>query len=300
MRLSESEVKTMLSAYQLQVDNSTQFKSLREFTVNFYCDRALRTACLSVSSIGDEGIETSAEQIDPVLGLHDYQIHNIAGDLNLPFSAWRGFRGIIKKLYQCFIEADAEEMTIAPLSLREDRLFYIRRADIVLDDYALSIATRSQLFRTIEMPSIESLTYIELAGQIAFVGNGAGLLMSAMDALRYHSHDKMRASCFLQLNDSLSQPVLSNAFELLRTIKAHQAIFFVVHSTRLACDAVARQIVELYTTYDLQVPIFLRLEGVFADEGYQLLKQTNHPNIRVYRTVLEAIQAILERYREEG
>ena len=300
MRLSESEVKTMLSVYQLQIDNSTQFKSLREFTVNFYCDRTLRTACLSVSSIVETGIETATEKIDPVLGLHDYQIHNIAGDLNLTFSVWREFRSVIKKLYQCFIEADAEEMTIAPLSLREDRHFYIRRADIALDDYALSIATRSQLFRTLEMPSIESLTYIELAGQIALVGNGAGLVMSAMDALRYHSHDKMRASCFLQINDSLSQPVLNNAFELLRTIKTYRAIFFVAHSTRVACDAVARHIVELYTTYDLQVPIFLRLEGIFADEGYQLIKQANHPNILVYRTVLEAIQAILERYREEG
>ena len=300
MRLDETTVKRVLAEYDLNSDEKASiYPIMHAFVINFYCDRELRKVCLSATEMGQETMPTVVEAIDPIMGLHDYQVNNIAGDLNLPFMLWSAFRQVIQRIYRCFVAIEAEEMAIAPLVMRADERFYVQRAEVMIDDDALTADVRVRHEFGTKKTKIESLSYIELQGQVAFVGNGAGLLMASMDALRYHSENKVRPSCFLQLSHDVDERVLNDAFELLSTVKAFDSVFLVVHSTRVPCDALARHVLQFYSKYAFRLPLYVRLEGIYADEAYQLLRQANHPNVRAYRTVLEAVEAITRLYMGE-
>jgi len=125
--------------------------------------------------------------INPLLGLRDYQARNCATDIEIPRSLWRSFINIAKNLYEAYFKLDATLMEINPLVITTDNRWVAVDGKIIIDDNALFrhpdyIDKRDISAETPE--EIEArkfgLSYIKLSGNIGCLVNGAGLAIATI------------------------------------------------------------------------------------------------------------------------
>ena len=87
-------------------------------------DRAARRPVIMASAAGGIEIEEVARanpekiinvDIDPLLGLRDYQARDIAIGIDLPKEHWKQFAEICRGLWRAYVECDATLTEINPL-----------------------------------------------------------------------------------------------------------------------------------------------------------------------------------------
>jgi succinyl-CoA synthetase beta subunit len=109
-------------------------------------DRNLQKPVLMASSSGGVDIEEIAlkspekiikRTIDPLLGLRDYQLRDIAISIDLDRSFWDEFGDVINGLWKVYVECDATLVEINPLVVTSDNRLLALDAKINLDDNAL-------------------------------------------------------------------------------------------------------------------------------------------------------------------
>ncbi|MBZ0305806.1 MAG: ADP-forming succinate--CoA ligase subunit beta, partial [Anaerolineae bacterium] len=163
-------------------------------------DRAARKPLFIASSEGGMDIEQvnhdTPEKIirvhvDPLLGLREYQVVQMASGMGLPREHWNQFSKIAHNLYRCYVETDATLCEINPLAIvGTDGSPTLMALDgkMSLDNNALmNHPDLAQLRDSSDEPEEEvkareaGLNYVKLGGQIGCMVNGAGLAMATMD-----------------------------------------------------------------------------------------------------------------------
>ena len=173
----------------------------REFYLGVTIDRAEKTYVAIASTAGGIEIEETAEKapetiqkvpIDPELGLRAFQARQIGSRMGCMGEQLLELERILEKLYQAGMDHDAEMVEINPLVETSDGKFVAVDARIIIDDNALFRHPEYQrkLFegeRDLDQQEIEALrnglTYVKLDGNIAVMGNGAGLVMATLDLI---------------------------------------------------------------------------------------------------------------------
>ena len=277
----------------------------RELYLGIVLDRASGKLVFMASKAGGMEIEEVAakdpdaiykEEIDPVIGLGDYQGRKIAFALDIKPSMVNQAVVFFKSLYKAFVETDASLLEINPfITTKDDKLFALD-AKMTFDDNALFRHPEIKALRDVaEEDPLEveaskyALNYIKLDGSIACMVNGAGLAMATMDIIQYAGGSPAN---FLDVGGGATQEQIEHAFEILLSDKNVKAIFINIFGGILRVDRLATGVVNAARNLNVTVPIVLRLEGTNVEEGRQILKDSGL-NFQVGATMKEAADLVV-------
>ncbi|MDQ7820304.1 MAG: ADP-forming succinate--CoA ligase subunit beta [Armatimonadota bacterium] len=249
-----------------------------EYYLAFTVDRSARRLVAVASAAGGVDIEEVARAtpeaiarlpVDPWVGFLPYHARRLGRAIGLSGPLLGEFAGVATALYRLVAEQDAELAEINPLGVVGGHLLAVD-AKVVVDDNAL--------FRHPELPASEELTdlerlaraaglsYVELDGDIAIVGNGAGLVMATLDMV---AHFGGRPANFLDVGGGATTENMRQAIEIALRKPGVRVLFINIFGGITRCDDIARGIVSALPP----VPLVVRLTGTNEEQGQQILQQ---------------------------
>ncbi len=266
----------------------------QEMFLGVMVDRSLKKPLIVASASSGVEIEEVAlrtpEKVirliaDPLIGLRDFQIRELAIGIDLERPLWRSFAEIARGVWQLFIQYDALFVEVNPLVITQDQRLMVLDGKIVIDDNALSLH-----HEMIEMMDVESLSNIEfladqyglsytkLNGNIGCMVNGSGLSLLTMDLI--DSYGGLPAN-FLDIGGSGGQERVETALKIILMDSQVTSVLVNVFGGITRCDEVARGIIASLDTQKNRLitegkglPKFVvRLAGTNAVEGMELLHQ---------------------------
>ena len=247
------------------------------------------------------------EHVDPLLGLQEFQVTSIVSAMGLPRELWRGFSAILRGLYRCYSESDAELAEINPLAITGAGELLAVDGKVIIDDNALYRQTKLAAQRdTGGEPESErqardaGITYIKLDGQIGCMVNGAGLAMTTMDMTRlYGEAHGIGPANFLDIGGGASPEQVATALRIILSDANVQCVLFNIFGGITRCDEVANGILTAYAEVQPDVPMVIRLQGTNAAEGSAIINAATLPNILSAETLTDAaklaVASVVER-----
>ncbi len=259
-------------------------KIARELYLSVLVDRELGLVTFIASAAGGMDIEQVAVDtpekiltvaIDPLAGVQDAQIAELAAGLSLDERQNEQFADLIGRLYKLFIECDASLVEVNPLIITEGGDVLALDAKINVEDNALF---RQKRLLELRDPSQEDeherdaaehdLNYVSLDGDIACMVNGAGLAMATMDLIKLHGGEPAN---FLDVGGGATSDRVSEAFKLILSNQNVAAILVNIFGGIVRCDLIAEGIITAVREVGVSVPVVVRLEGTNVMRGRQLL-----------------------------
>jgi succinyl-CoA synthetase beta subunit len=267
-------------------------------------DRSARRPVMMASAAGGVEIEEVARttpekiikvRIDPLLGLRDYQVRDVALGIDLPKEYWRQFSEICLGLWRAYTECDATLAEINPLVITKEKSLLALDGKMLIDDNALFRHMDLAEMRDIdeEAPAETEarkygLSYIKLDGQIGCMVNGAGLAMTTMDIVKLFGGEPAN---FLDIGGGAGAEKVAAALRIILSDKNVKVILFNVFGGITRCDEVARGILTALREVKPKIPMVVRLVGTNAEEGRQLLADAN---MLTANTLAEAAKCAVE------
>lgn len=265
---------------------ATAVDVVHELYLGAVIDRASHRLALMASRAGGIDIEEVAAtapekiatiEIEPVLGLQDYQCRQIAFELELNNAQQKQFHGILHGLYRMFGERDLSLVEINPLAILGDGSLCALDAKVNLDDNALyrqeirDWRDASQEDERERRAREFDLNYITLDGNIACMVNGAGLAMATMDIIKLNGGEPAN---FLDVGGGTTAERVTEAFKIIMSDKKVEAILVNIFGGIVRCDLIAEGIIRAVKEVGTPVPIIVRLEGTKVSEGKKLLAES--------------------------
>ncbi len=263
-------------------------------------DRNFRQPVVIASSSGGIDIEEVAQispekifklTIDPLLGLQDFQVRDIALGIDLKREYWKQFIKILHGLYRAYLDTDATLAEINPLVITKDKRLIALDAKMIIDDNAMFRHPDMMELRDldVEVPAeIEAkkygLSYIKLDGDIGCMVNGAGLAMATMDII---SQFGGKPANFLDVGGGASATKVAAALRIILSDTNVKVILINIFGGITRCDEVARGILSALADIKTQIPLVVRLVGTNAKEGLNLLA---NQKIQTANTLVEAAE----------
>jgi len=274
--------------------------------VSIVVDRANRCHTLLCSTEGGVDVEEVAAKepkkiikhdIDPLLGLQDYETREVAKKLGYSASQMSKLASIIRKLYQIMLDYDAELIESNPLVEVEQGEFVAADLRILLDDNSLfrhpefleRAKTLEPDLTPLERKARErGLAYVELDGDIGIIGNGAGLVMATLDMILDY---KGRSANFCDVGGGASEERIAAALEIVLGNPNVKVLFINIMGGITRCDDVARAILDIQKKMGITKPMVIRLVGTNEKEGQRILAAANIPSLN---SMEEAAQKAVE------
>jgi len=256
----------------------------REVYLAVTIDRSLKTPVVVVCAEGGTEIEEIAqkapdkifmEPVDIFWGPHPFQIRRIASELGISTGLSKGFNDVIMKLFRLFMEKDCSLLEINPLVITRENNFVIVDVKMDIDDNALfrhpeleRFASDQDLTHTEVLARKYRLNYIDLEGDIGCLVNGAGLAMATMDIIKLYGGEPAN---FLDVGGNASPEQVKQAFEIILTDKAVNAILVNIFGGIMKCDVIANGIIQAVKDVGINKPLIVRLEGTNVDKARKIL-----------------------------
>lgn len=269
----------------------------QEFYMSLLLNRATGRVMVMYSTEGGMDIEEVAEktphlifveEIDPRVGLQDFQCRKIAYNLKLDGAAHKNMQKFVKGLYSAYMGSDASMLEINPVFKTSDNLIMAADCKMRIDQNALYRHPDIQAMRDIseEDPAeVEAgehnLNYVKLSGNVGCMVNGAGLAMATMDIIKLSGGDPAN---FLDVGGTANAERVEKAFRIIMKDPNVKVILVNIFGGIVRCDRVAQGIVDAYRNIgDIDMPIIVRLQGTNAEEAKVLIEQSG---LKVYSAVL--------------
>lgn len=281
----------------------------KEFYFGITIDRVQQQPVLMASGSGGMEIEEVAAKnperiskifIDPILGLKEFQLKDVAISIDLPRQQWRSFIEVGMALWKVFSDCDASLVEINPLVISADNKIIALDAKIILDDNALFRHPDLAELRDmdIEEPGeIEArkfeVAFIKMQGNIGCMVNGAGLAMATMDILNLYGGE---ASNFLDIGGGASSEKVAASLRIILSDPKVKVVLINVFGGITRCDVVAKGIIAAAAEVDVKVPMVIRLVGTNEEEGRQILKSSKFSSAE---TLVQAAQMAVEAAKEK-
>ena len=275
----------------------------REYYLGVILDRAARGLTVMASAEGGVEIEEVARETpekiiritaDPLLGLLDYQIREVAFGLNIETALMSGFAKVLGALYATFVEHGASLAEINPLVLTSDDHWLALDSKMTIDDNILPFRPDLEELRDLEgedptelRANANGISFVKLDGDIGCVVNGAGLAMATMDAIKLFGGEPAN---FLDVGGGATADQVALALELVLADEAVKAILFNIFGGITRADLVAEGIVEARARVDVNVPLVIRLVGTNQNEGRRVLADAG---IDTVESMAEAAQSVV-------
>ena len=175
------------------------------------------------------------------------------------------------KLYQAFVDGDADLVEINPLILTPEGKVHALDAKVSLDDNARFRHPEWDEFTGLEKldprereAAEKGLQYVGLDGDVGVIANGAGLAMATCDIV--HEVGGKPAN-FLDIGGGASAQVMANALEVINNDPSVKSIFINIFGGITKGEEVANGIVQALEQVDISSPIVIRLDGTNAERG---------------------------------
>ena len=256
----------------------------RELYLAISIDRSTSKITIMSSTEGGTEIEEvsakaphkiSKEQINPLLGVLNFQARQIAQNLNLTGSLATKGSSLIKNLFKIFIENDCSLLEINPLVLTPDDEIVVLDIKMDIDDNALfrhkdllQTKNLSEVNSAENMASEAGLSYIGLDGNIGCLVNGAGLAMATMDIIKLYGGSPAN---FLDVGGDAPVERVTTAFEIIFTDPHVAGVLVNIFGGIMKCDIVAEGIIHAIKKVDIKVPLVVRLEGTNVEIARKML-----------------------------
>ena len=258
---------------------------IKEFYISILMNRAIGRNIFMYSTEGGMSIEEVAEktpelifteEIDPSVGLLQYQMRNIAFKLGLTGEAFKNMLKFLQGIYETYISSDASLLEINPVLKTSDNKILAVDCKLVIDDNALYRHTEIQAMRDIneEDPTeVEAgkynLNFVKLDGNVGCMVNGAGLAMATMDIIKLSGGSPAN---FLDVGGGANPKTVEAGFRIILKDPAVKAILINIFGGIVRCDRVANGVVEAYKTIgEIKVPVIVRLQGTNAEEAKKII-----------------------------
>jgi succinyl-CoA synthetase beta subunit len=259
----------------------------REFYLALLIDRQTSRISIVASTEGGMSIEDVAHDtpekihtftIDPATGLQDFHGRRVAFALGLTGGQVKQCVGIVKKLYQMFVEKDMDMLEINPFCLLKDGSLRLLDAKMAFDGNAIYRHPDIAALRdeTEEDPkelaaSKFDLNYIALDGEIGCMVNGAGLAMATMDIIKLYGAEPAN---FLDVGGGATKEKVTEAFKIITSDPQVKGILVNIFGGIMRCDIIAEGIVAAVKEVGLKVPLVVRLEGTNVDLGKKIINES--------------------------
>jgi succinyl-CoA synthetase beta subunit len=215
------------------------------------------------------------EQINPLLGIRNFQARQIAINLGLTGPLLTKASSLLKTLFKTFIENDCSLLEINPLVLTPDDEIVALDIKMDIDDNALfrhkdllDTKDLSDVSSAENMASDAGLSYIGLDGNIGCLVNGAGLAMATMDIIKLYGGSPAN---FLDVGGDASVERVTTAFEIIFTDPHVAGVLVNIFGGIMKCDIVAEGIIHAIEKVDIKVPLVVRLEGTNVEIARKML-----------------------------
>ena len=269
-------------------------------------DRASQRLVFMASQEGGVNIEevaaTTPEKIfqvaiDPLTGPSRDEADQLSVQLDLTEVQAEQFRDLYLSLSKMFIEKDLSLLEINPLVITTKGDLICLDAKINVDSNALyrqeSLVKINDVSQEDERESYASkwnLSYVSLNGNIGCMVNGAGLAMGTMDIIKLHGGEPAN---FLDVGGAADSERVSEAFKIILSDKAVQAVLINIFGGIVRCDIIADGIIEAVEQIGVNVPVVVRLEGNNSELGSDKLS-TSGLDIIIASGLEDAAKLVVE------
>jgi succinyl-CoA synthetase beta subunit len=277
-----------------------------EYYASFTLDRSAKKHLGMLSAEGGVEIEAVAAEnpdaiakiwVDPVDGLTEEQARAWVAAANLSPKATEGAVDILLKLYNAYVEGDADLVEINPLILKPTGEVHALDAKVTLDgnslfrheDYAEYEATQVRDERE-QAAHDKGLQYVGLDGFVGVIANGAGLAMSTVDIVNQVGGEPAN---FLDIGGGASAEVMAGALEVINNDPKVRSIFINIFGGITKGEEVANGVVTALGRVHIDVPIVIRLDGTNADLGREILEPHLSDTFQMQPTMIDAAQAVV-------
>jgi succinyl-CoA synthetase beta subunit len=268
----------------------------KEFYMSVLLNRATGRNIIMYTTEGGMDIEEVAEthpdkiwkeEIDPKVGLRDFQARKIAFNLGLSGTAFKEMTKFVASLYKAYDSIDASMFEINPLFKTADDKIIAVDAKVTFDGNGLYRHPDYEAMRDIneEDPTeVEAkaaeLNYVKLDGNVGCMVNGAGLAMATMDIIKLSGGDPAN---FLDVGGTANAERVEKAFRIILKDPNVKAILVNIFGGIVRCDRVAQGIVDAYKNMgSINVPIIIRLQGTNAEEAKKIIDESG---LKVYSAI---------------
>ncbi len=293
---SPEEAKEKAEAiFQLRIKNLPVKKVLvtesvdiaEEYYLGIVLDRRNRCYTAMACSEGGVDIEELAARspekivkysINPTEGFPPFLARKICFSAGFPAFLVPSIASIFSSLYDSMLHFDADLLEINPLvRTKSDRISALD-CKMTIDDNGLIRHAELLTYREIAEEDLlereareKRIAYVRLEGNVGIVGNGAGLVMCTMDAVKAAGG---KPACFLDLGGGSRAEVVRSALEILLKDQNVRSIFINIFGGITRGDEVAKGLIQVYNELAPKVPIVIRMAGTRSQEGLQILQKT--------------------------
>jgi succinyl-CoA synthetase beta subunit len=267
----------------------------KELYISLFLNRGKRKysfICSGEGGVEIEGVQSKFIVDIPFSGITRPQATEAASKLNLSADATREFENLTMKLSRLVFEKEAELAEINPAVVLDDGSLMALDAKVIIDDNALF--RHPELKKYVFMSESElqakksGFSFVELDGNIAIIGNGAGLVMSTLDMV---SDKGGKAGCFLDFGGSATAETIYDSLKVISKMKKIRSILINLFGGIVKTSMVAEGILRSYGEGIVEVPTFARITGAESEKAKDMLKSSN---ARMYDTVEQAIHGLLQ------
>lgn len=246
-----------------------------EFYLSVIMDRSAKKPLIMASAEGGMDIEEVAIKnpdkivkyyVNPLDEFMPYEARGIAAKMGVSNEMISKMAVFIFNLFNVFKKYDATIAEINPLVLTPDGLI-AADAKLEIDDDAL---WRHKEFAKLEEAKKDEFAYVTLDGDIAVIGNGAGLTLTGMDMINLYGG---KPATFLDIGGGASQNNIARAINLVIAEPNVKVIFLNVLGGITRADDVANGVIDVLESAERKVPLVIRLTGTNEEEGQRILTE---------------------------
>ena len=263
-----------------------------ELYLSLFLNRGKRCYTIISSAEGGVEIESVKNQVIREVGLGNVEpkiAEEVAKEIGLKDNSISDFVDLLQKLSKITIEKEAELAEINPVAVLKDGSLLALDGKVITDDNSNfrheELAKYQERSELEERAEKSGFSLVELDGDIAVVGNGAGLVMSTLDML---SDNGGKAACFLDVGGGATPESVYEALTLISKIKKVKGILVNLFGGIVKTTTVASAFIKAYDDKLIDMPVFARLKGAESEKSKEMLKETK---TKLFDSVEDAINA---------
>lgn len=314
MELAEQILPMTISGHPVRGVLITKAENiLHEYYVSISLDRASRDYDVLATANGGTEVEAVALQhpesvkrlhISPLEVFDRQAAKAMAGRIGFYHADLDQAADILLHMWETFQECDATLVEINPLAKVGDpddestKHLDALDAKISLDGNAAfrhdgwACFSDSDQDDPYERKAKENgLHYVHLNGQVGVIGNGAGLVMSSLDAVSGAGKEQgttIKPANFLDIGGGASAQVMETSLDVVLSDPKVRSVMVNVYGGITSCAQVAQGIVQAVSHRDDPRPIVVRFDGNAAQEGLSIIAESHDSRLTVADTMEEA------------
>lgn len=259
-----------------------------ELYLSALVDRGNRCVTFMGSAAGGVDIEQVAAdtpekivnvRIDNTAGFQPFHGRKMGFGMGLSGKHVKQMSKIMAGLYRLFLDKDLSLVEVNPLIIDGNDDLVALDAKINADENALfrhpdlaEMRDTAQEDPTEVAASQHDLNYVTLDGNIACMVNGAGLAMATMDVIKLNGGEPAN---FLDVGGTADAERVAAAFRLILSGDNVEAILVNIFGGIVRCNLIAEGILKAVKEVGVEVPVVVRLQGTNADQGRQMLADSD-------------------------